>query len=400
VTDYVFPPPPELAMSPFEAYARLRDERPVYRAPGGEFVVSRYEDVVSVYRQDEVFPSRDRIGHPIKNLAEVPEHMERRLLLTRSMAPRRLKRYEKMGHAFANQLIDGFPEEGEFDVVADFGLPFATYAICGILGLDLGDYDRLLAWGRGFEGGANAYIGEERHLSSLDRWSQLHSYALERIEERIAQPRDDLLTELIEVRRNATGTIDFDVMMSDVAALLSAGLHTTANTIGFALKLMLENGWVDRARDDRSVIPTCFEETLRHQSPVQWNKRVAARDAEIAGVPVPAGSVVILLVAAANRDDSMFDRPDEFDPARGNLLRHLGFGSGVHFCLGAPLARLEGRIALETLLDRLDRIRVVSYVIGDHVELRQAEQLRIAYVKRDRPAAAVAPEAVAAEAAG
>jgi cytochrome P450 len=392
--EYVFPPTPELIACPWAAYTKLRESRPVYQAPGGEYVISRYEDLWPIYKNNAIFASRDRTGHTTKNFNEVPEpdHMERRRLLAPSVAPYPLQRYEPVARAFANELIDGFVDRGEVDFINEFAFPFSTYVVSGILGLDRRrDYDRLMRWGTGFEGSAKDYIGEERRTGSLDRWGEIYDYGREQIEERLAEPRDDLLTELIEARREKKGEVDVEAMGSDLGGFIAAGMHTTANMISDTMRMLLQHPDVMAdVRADRSLIPAAIEETMRHQSPVQWNVRITQEDTEVGGVHIPAGSKLILVLAAANRDESMFENPDEFNPRRESLNKHLGFGQGPHFCLGAPTARLEGRIAFDVLFDRLEQIELdeENYVHGHHVEFNGPDKMPIRFVPARVPAPA------------
>lgn len=400
---YTFPHSPEVLGCPYAAYAEVRRERPVFQAPGGEYVITRYEDLMSIYRREDIFPSPSRTGHPVRNMMEVPEpeHRERRLLVTRSMSPRRLQRFEPTIRDTADDLIDAFADRGEVELMSEFAFPFSVKIISELLGFDHDDYEWLLHWGRHFEGSAKDYISEERRSSSLDRWSQLLEYMRGLIVNRRDHPRDDLLTELIDARVAKTGELDLDIAASDLATIPGAGMHTTANLLAnVMLGLIRRPAMMALAQRDAEAVPRIIEETLRNDPAVQWSVRHAITDgAEIGGVPIPEGATLILLLGSANHDEAKFPDAEGFDPDRRELTAHVGFGNGSHFCLGAPLARLEVRLAVETLARRLPDLRISdapdSFQQGTHPEFRGPEVLRLAFGAA-RPRAGASPASVPA----
>jgi cytochrome P450 len=179
--------------------------------------------------------------------------------------------------------------------------------------------------------------------------------------DRHASPRDDVLSEIVHAQVERDGELRLDYLRAEAGLLLAGGFVTTAHMIASAMLLLLRHPDAhERVRADRSLIKKLLEEALRVESPVQWQPRVTTVDTEVAGVEIPAGSLVLVLLAAANRDDAAFAAADELDLGRPASPPHVAFGYGTHFCLGAPLGRLEGRIAFERLLTRLGAIRLAE----------------------------------------
>ncbi len=385
MTAYSFPPPAELAACPFPAYAELRRERPVYHAPGGEIVFSRHEDIHEIFRRDEDFLEPPRTQHPIRGLHEIDgeEHVARRKLLARTIAPGRLRRFESRVRAHADELVDGFADAERVEFVQAFALPFPVYVIGSLLGLDRRDADFFLNWGMtGNEGSALEYIDAERAARFGQGWDAVFNYAREVLQQRVDDPKDDLLTELLQAQERELGRVDVDALTADAGALIAGGMHTTASLIeNVTATIAGDQDLQARARADRRLIPRIVEESLRMDAPVQWQPRVAARDTHVGDTPIPAGTKLILLIGAANRDDGAFGCPEGFDPARQDLRRHHSLGYGTHFCLGAPLARLEGIVALEALFDRFDRLELApgegSVVRKVHPEHRGLMELHL-----------------------
>ncbi len=361
---YEFPPTEAISACPWPAYEELRQERPVYRAPGGEYVVSRYDDVRAILKDTEAFLSPSRTNHPVRHVTETDgeEHRRRRLLLAPIIAPGRLKSFEPTIRAFADELIDGMLSDGECDFVNRFAYPFPALVIPELLGLGRDDYDWFVAWAHGMEGAAIDYVDEERHDRQLNGWDYLFAYAKRQLQARVDEPRDDLLSRLLDAQAEQLGgEPDVDALTADAGAVIGGGMHTTAAMLGSTMDVLLaQPGLLERVRADRSLILRVVEEVLRTESPVQWQPRVTSRDVEVAGTEIPAGSRMILLFGSANRDGHEFECPAEFDANRSNVRRHLGLGFGPHTCLGAPLARLEGRIAFEAILDRVGSLRLAD----------------------------------------
>jgi cytochrome P450 len=364
---YTFPPPLELMQDPYAAYAALRAEGPVHVMPGGEYVVPRYQECRYVMQHPSLFSNRfSRMGLPVANVVELdpPEHKTRRAFQSKVVAPRSLARYEQRVTAFANDLIDGFVERGAVDFVNQFAYPLAFFTMAAMLGLGRENYDWLTRWARKFQGGtANAYVDQAANAGGLARFAEMYAYVGRVLEERLEQPpaEDDLITDLIEGQRNALGSLDLSIAQADATAVLIGGLHTAADNLSNAMLLLLDNpDELQKVLGDRTRIPAMLDEALRVETSGQWIKRIVREDTELAETMVPAGATVILLLASGNRDEQVFEQADRFDVDRPNAIQHLSFGSGPHFCLGAPIARLETRIGYEQLLRRVENIRLAQ----------------------------------------
>lgn len=360
---YVFPPTDELIRCPYPAYDALRNEQPVYQAPSGEYVVSRYDDIVEVFKNQALFRTPEsRTGHPVQmlNEREDPEHKKRRLVVARAIAPARLRQFTPVLRGYCDELIDTFPDSGEVEFIKHFASPLPVMTVSGLVGFEMSDFAWMFEWAKGFEGAALEYQDDDRQAAHHSQTGRLFDYVAQALEDRRVAPRDDVLTEVLELQlsRNPEG---LDELTADVTALIGGAVHNTTYMLANTLLLLLQHDEImQTVRADRSVIPRVLEEAMRNESPVQWQPRFAKEDAEIAGVPIPKGAKLILLLGAANRDPAHFDAPGTFDPERADLRRHIAFGHGSYFCIGAPLARLEGQIALEALLDRYARIELAG----------------------------------------
>jgi cytochrome P450 len=230
----------------------------------------------------------------------------------------------------------------------------------GILGFPASDSAEALRWGS-YDGHGNRYLPPERRENMEDGIRAMVAHVRAAVVDRHEQPRDDVLSAFVRDRVEADGRLDLPNVTAEVVNFINGGMHTTRDMLGNTLRFLLEDP-ERRARavaDPRSMI-AAIDESLRLESTLQWTGRLALTDSEIAGTPIPAGSIVILLLASANRDCRAFARPDEFDLDRADLKSHLAFGTHIHSCLGAPLARVEGRIAFERLFARLPRLQLAD----------------------------------------
>ncbi|MDT5350236.1 MAG: hypothetical protein QOH91_3523 [Mycobacterium sp.] len=281
-----------------------------------------------------------------------PDHTRLRKLVSKAFAPKVVNALQPDISALVNGLLDRIAERGGFDVIDDFAYPLPVQVICRLLGVPLEDeaqFSRasaLLAQALDpfvtFTGAPSEGVNERIQAGM---WLREYLHAL--IERRRSQPGDDLMSGLIAVEESGDQLTEPEIV-STCVLLLVAGHETTVNLIANAILALLRHPsqWAALGAD-ASRAPAVIEETLRYDPPVQMVGRIAADDTTIAGVEVPAGDVMMLLLAAAQRDPAEFDRPDDFDPGRGTL-RHLGFGRGAHYCLGAPLARLDGEPQYKT----------------------------------------------------
>ena len=355
----------EIDADPYPVWKRLRDEAPLYFNEKYEFyALSRYEDVERCFVDWETYSSaRGSVLEIIKADIEMPpgmfifedppDHDLHRGLMSRVFTPRRLAAIEPKVRAFAARTLDPLVGQGGFDLIAELGTEIPMRTIGMLLGIPEEDQAAIRAHideGLRIEEGVmpEAGITTQRDTASDD-------YAAY-IDWRAEHPSDDLTTELLTAEftdeQGNRRTLSREELLGYIGLLSGAGNETTTRLIGWAGKLLAEHPDQRRAMADHpELIPNAIEEILRYEPPSPVQARYVTRDAEHQGTNVPAGSVMVLLNASANRDERQFPSPDRLDIAR-EPNKHLAFGLGTHFCLGAHLARLEARVALEELLAR------------------------------------------------
>ena len=355
----------EIDADPYPVWKRLRDEAPLYFNEKYEFyALSRYEDVERCFVDWETYSSaKGSVLEIIKANIEMPpgmfifedppDHDLHRGLMSRVFTPRRLAAIEPKVRAFAARTLDPLVGQGGFDLIAELGTEIPMRTIGMLLGIPEEDQAAIRAHideGLRIEEGVmpEASITTQRDTASDD-------YAAY-IDWRAEHPSDDLTTELLTAEftdeQGNRRTLSREELLGYIGLLSGAGNETTTRLIGWAGKLLAEHPDQRRAMADHpELIPNAIEEILRYEPPSPVQARYVTRDAEHQGTNVPAGSVMVLLNASANRDERQFEDPDRLDIER-KVKRHFSFGYGLHFCLGAHLARLEARVALEELLAR------------------------------------------------
>ncbi|HWP65987.1 MAG TPA: cytochrome P450 [Candidatus Limnocylindria bacterium] len=378
---------PEILADPIPYYRALHERGPVFREPHqGVFMLSRIDDVEEIYRDHARFSAivgplgpfvsvpkpapgerwaeaieRGRhevpMGDTLPSL-DPPKHTRHRTLAGRLFTPNRLKQNEEFILTLADRLIDEFAERGEAEFSADYAKPFTLLVIADLLGVPHEDHETF----RGWLGGQRGNVGDPKGRHVADQvFANLAPYFTRYIEERRAEPRDDFMSRLATVRF-ADGELP---AVEDVVRLASiifaAGQETTARLLLAAMRILCEQPAVaDALRQDPGMIPNFVEECLRLEGPIKGSFRLALEDTTISGVAVPAGSIAMAVIGAANRDPRVFADPDRFDVRRPNARRNVAFGYGEHFCIGASLARTEVRISFERLLARLDRLELAD----------------------------------------
>lgn len=369
-------PSPEVIEDPFAFYGWLRDHAPVHRLDDGSFVVSRSDDIVAIVRDPATFSNRigtlndqilggprmggDEEGPWPTSFADPPDHRAQRVLSGSLVTRERLAAIEPIARRTANELIDGFIDRGEAEFRAQFAERLPRRVMMETFGFPREDEPRFVRWasGQGPVGSRLASAGE-REREQRNR-IELSSYFETAVRRRLEQPADDYVSVFVRDQIARDGELRLAYCVTELVNLFAAGNGTTAHMLCSALLLLLRHpDELRRVRADHARIGPMLEETIRLEGPVQWNQRVATRDVELHGVSIPAGSLVIIVWAAANRDPRLFPEPDRFIVDRPQLVkRHLAWGQGNHRCLGAPIARLEGRVAFECLLERLHDLRL------------------------------------------
>jgi cytochrome P450 len=376
-----------LVEDPYPYFDELRSECPVLPLPHlGVVAVSGYDEAWEIYRDTDTFSSCNAVvgpyamfpvpleGDDVSDIIDQyrdhlplhehmvtmdpPQHTRERSILMRLLTPRRLQDNEAFMWGLADQQLDEFVDQGRCEFITAYAQPFAMLVVADVLGVPLEDHQRFregfgLSASPGKVGAGAEGIPDENPLSWLDQ--EFAGY----IEDRRREPSDDVLTKL------ALATYP-DGEMPPVASvvhtstfLFAAGQETTARLLAAAMKHMAEHPEIqEQLRADRSLIPNFLEEVLRIESPVKTDFRLARRTTEVAGVEIKAGTPVMMLNGAANRDPRRFECPDEFRIDRPNAEAHMAFGRGAHSCPGGPLARVEGRVSLERILDRMGDIRL------------------------------------------
>lgn len=369
---------PETWERPYEFFAALRREAPVFYSPELDaYIISRYDDIVQVEMQPEVFSShiattgarrkptpemREIISQmwrmvPTLLHADPPDHTRQRQVAQRAFA-RRLARMEPKVRALVNELIDSFIGEGQVEFVARFAIPLPVTVITAVFNFPTELIPKVKEWTDASLHRLGALVSEEEDVAMLRSLLDMQRYLFERIQERRARPVEgDLISEIVHAQPDGRPFSDEELIFM-LQQLLVAGNDTTTRLLTHAMRILIEHPQEMAALyADPSLIPNFLEEVLRLEPSIRGLFRVTTRDTELHGVKIPAGSKVWLLWAAANRDESKFPDPDRFDMHRPNAREHLAFGYGIHHCLGAPLARLEARVAYEELLKRLRNLR-------------------------------------------
>lgn len=414
--DYVGAAPPEsfdflgldapTLANPYPFFRALRERAPVFKEPHhGVYLVTRYDDIVSVARRPEMFSSivaatgpltplpalgehastSDRIAHHREHglganmllTLDPPDHPKYRSIVNKLFSPRRMHEVESYVVQLADELIDEFIDAGRVEFIDGFAGPFPFLVIADLLGVPREDHEefkrRLRGDGEFRIGNPNAdqsdMVGmaptqsaSEAGGVSASLMGHIYEYFSHYITDRQAHPRDDVMSEIATATFPGTDQRPSTEDLLGLAFILfGAGQETTVRLFTTGMQILLERADVEaELRAELSLVEQFVEETLRFDTPVKGLFRVAREDADIGGTLVPAGSTVMLLWGAGNRDPEQFADPETFDLHRANANRTLSFGHGIHYCVGAPLARLEGRIGWRALLRRLHHIQRVD----------------------------------------
>ncbi|GLZ54124.1 cytochrome P450 [Actinomycetospora sp. NBRC 106378] len=368
---------PALQAEPWEHYRELRRHRPFASGPMGR-VTAHHDITTQVLRsddfgvadRDQVFPAPVRLGMrligprryasiddaPSMLAVDPPDHARYRRLVTRAFTAKAVAALRTRTEEITAELLDGLEAEmhrGPVDLVERFAAQVPVTVIAEMLGVPPERRDDLLVWG---DGGAatldlglpwSRYATAERSLAAFDGWLREHLRTLR------SHPGDDLLSKLVTVADDDGSGLSEQELVATSMLILAAGFETTVNLISNGTQRLFEHP------DQRALLAeqpdlwsNAVDEVLRHDSPVQRTARLARRDTEVEGVPIRRGEIVVTVLGAANRDPAVFTDPERFDVTRPNAREHVAFSSGIHYCLGAALARMEGEVALRGLFDR------------------------------------------------
>jgi cytochrome P450 PksS len=368
-------PDVNVASSKFKAraypfYARLRDEAPVYpvKAMGQPaWLITRYDDVLGLLKSEQLVKDRHNAMNPdqLKKASwgwipgflralernmldlDVPDHTRLRGLVHQGFTPRLIERMRGRVQTLSDELIHKARKDGRMDLIHDYALPIPVTIISEMLGIPTRDRERFSRYSKAI---LTATVSSGAALFSIPNIIRFVSLVRRVIKQKRAHPEDDLISALCAIEESGD-RLSEDELLAMIVLLIIAGHETTVNLIGNGtLALLTHPDQFERLRAEPALIKPGLEELLRFHSPVELATERYARDnLELHGVTIPKGQLVYLAIASANRDETQFSRPDRLDITR-EPNKHLSFGQGIHFCLGAPLARLEGSIALQTLL--------------------------------------------------
>jgi pimeloyl-[acyl-carrier protein] synthase len=366
---------PAVLANPYPFYRRLRENDPVHWDPFlHTWIVTRYEDVVTVLHRFSAnrAPTEEQLTargcpalRPVAGLMrkqmlflDPPDHTRLRSLAASVFTPRRVNVLREHIQDVATRLMDRIEKTGRMDVVADFAEPLPAMITAEMLGVPVEHHAQLRKWTADFaEMLGNFQHSQQRVQEVLRSVEEMTGYFTEAIRAQRSNPRDGLISALIEATPGGTPLTEEEIVATCIVTM-TGGQETTTNLISGGLVTLLSNrSELQRLRDDLALIPAAVEELLRYESPSQYTVRMAPDDVVLGGKQIRKRQPVIAIMAAGNRDPEKFPDPDRLDLTR-SPNRHLAFGWAAHFCFGAPLARIEGQIAFETLLRRLPHIEL------------------------------------------
>jgi cytochrome P450 len=366
------PAEPAVLADPYPTVNRLRETTRVFYDPARErWFVTRHEDVRACLRDKRLgrnfrhvmapeeigvapLDARWRAFWDVERWSllwlEPPEHTRIRKLVAAAFTPRSVEALREPARALARDLLEPFAGSGELELLYDFAQPYSIAVICRMLGVPLDRHRDLLDWSHRMVKMYELDVPLEAAENATRAASEFRNYVRELIAERRTRPRHDMVTALVDARVDG-GRLSEDEIVSTVIVLLNAGHEATVNTLGNGMLAFARHPaqWRRVVRGEVAV-SAAVEEMIRYDPPLQLFERwVLTDDFAIGGVPIPRGAKVAMLFGAANRDPRVFDDPDEFDVGRHNAAQHIGFGGGIHVCIGAPLARIELEAGVEAL---------------------------------------------------
>ena len=392
----------EMLRDPHEMFARMRREQPVFFSPElGMWVVSRHSDICSVLRDPARFSSQDvfaggagmtpeaqalaATGHPQTRTpidSDPPEHARLRRIVGSALSGKKVDAWRPRIRELAARLIDGFAGAGRVDIAAAFAGPFPLYVILDVLGIPLADMAQIKQWSDDWFELLFARVPPELQVARVQSYLHFQQYCERLIAEREANPGQDALSEMLRAGREERPPLTLAELISLIGgAFIAAGHETTSRMLCSTLQVFLTTpgAWqaivAEPARIGRDL-----EEALRIEGTALGMIRTTTAEVELGGCNVPAGARLYLLYTSGSRDEQHFRGPAEFDPGRANVMDHLGFGRGMHYCVGALLARAEAQIAFELFAERLPGLRLAAEpapIYRSHTTIRGPVQMFI-----------------------
>ena len=404
----LFDPSPEFIADPYPTYHRLRRESPVHWSKSvNAWVLTRYGDCLAALRDTRLSSKRGEPGSALLEsgnnnvsvmlkaissnmvVMDPPDHTRLRNLVNRAFTPRVVEMMRNHIREIADNLLDKVASTGQMDIIGDFAYPFPAIVICEMLGVPAERRDEFRQWSddiMAFFGGGRGTGDNEavvnRATKALEGFQKLLDFFRKIVADRRRSSKEDLISALLRVEEQGD-VLNESELLSTCMLLLPAGHETTTNLIGNGMAALLKNPEeIQRLRENPDLYVSAVEELLRFDTPVQFLGRMTSEPVKIGSKQIESGRRVMLMLAAANRDPEQFQEPDKLDIARqGN--RHIAFGFGVHFCLGAALARTEGQIALDRIFNRLPDLRLENAELDwySNVGLRSLRSLHVSFRK-------------------
>lgn len=370
---------PAVQQDPWRYYALLRREAPVHRdVHTGLWMVSSYELVTEVLKNWQVFSNRfgramgaggdaaaggdsEHGWPPVDTMltADPPAQKRFRSLVDGAFRLKRVRSLEPRMRALADELLDAFPDRGRVEFRAAFAVPLPLTIIAEQLGVPPRELPTFKRWSDGFVKQLGGMASEEEQRDAVRQILAFQRYFAKIVEARRAEPRDDIISDMVNARVDGERPLDMAESLSILQQLLVAGNETTASTLCEGVRLFAEHAdQFEKLKADPGLIPNAVEEIVRLATPTANMWRVVTEDTELDGRRIPKGAMVLVRYAAANRDEEVFSDPDRFDVERENARDELAFGLGIHYCLGAQLAKAELRKSFEAIVERIRTLRI------------------------------------------
>ncbi|AKF84338.1 cytochrome P450 [Myxococcus fulvus 124B02] len=386
--------------NPHPFFERLRQEEPVSFNPMlGMWLVSRHDDILQVLKETTRFSNRDMLvsgtqlteeaknilsqGFPTAHVLlgmDPPDHTRLRRLMNRGFTAQRIAGMEPFIEKMARELIGRFAKDGHADLVEQLAYPLPAHVILGVMGVPQEDVWKIKKWSADWQSLTFEHVPAEKQAEMARGVLEFQRYCVNLIEERRKAPREDLTSYLVEVEADGEALSVHELVMAIGASFLSAGHESTTALMANTWKLALEHGLWGRLREDPELIPKFIEEGSRFDSVQHAMIRTALEDVEVGGIQLPKGARLLLLYAAGSRDESLCPHANKLDVDREKPPQHLTYGRGIHFCLGAPLARLQTQITTRLLVEAVGNPRLVpnqDYGTWQSIVLRQMRHLKV-----------------------